>query len=74
MNQNIRPCVAPGFCAINGCNIEDNDVLLFFNTRKSNYDKYLDAIFTNAPKVFKRNENFHLSQKNRSIYLQLIQV
>ena len=56
MSQNIRPCVAPGFCAINGCNIEDNDVLLFFNTRKSNYDKYLDAIFTNAPKVFKRNE------------------
>lgn len=56
MNSKIRPCVAPGFCAVNGCNIEDNDVILFFNTRKSNYDKYINAIYTNAPKVFKKDD------------------
>ena len=56
MNSKIRPCLAPGFCAINGCNIEDNDVILFFNTRKSNYDKYINAIYTNAPKVFKKQD------------------
>ena len=61
MESNIRPCVAPGFCAINGCNIEENDVIFFFNTRKSNYDKYLNAIFMNAPKVFKKeNVKFDL--------------
>jgi len=56
MEEKVRPCVAPGFCAINSCNIEDNDTILFFNTRKSNYDKYINAIYTNAPKVFKKDD------------------
>ena len=53
MNSNIRPCEAPGFSAINGCHIENKDVLFFFNTRKSNYDKYITSIYTVAPRVFK---------------------
>ena len=59
MSQNIRPCVAPGFSAVNTCNIENNDVIFFFNTRKSNYDKYINAIYSIAPRVFK-NENIKL--------------
>ena len=55
MAQNVRPCVAPGFSAINGCNIENKDVILFYNTRKSNYDKYITSIYTIAPKVFKND-------------------
>lgn len=56
MQEKIRPCVAPGFCATNRCNIEDNDVIFFFNTRKSNYDKYIDAIYANAKRVFKKDD------------------
>ena len=55
MSQNIRPCVAPGFSAVNGCNIEDKDVLFFFNTRKSNYDKYINAFYSIAPRVYKKD-------------------
>lgn len=53
MDAKIRPCEAPGFSAINGCNIDNKDVILFFNTRKNNYDKYITAIYSVAPKVFK---------------------
>lgn len=59
MSQNIRPCVAPGFSAVNTCNIENNDVIFFFNTRKSNYDKYISSIYSIAPRVFK-NESVRL--------------
>ena len=59
MSQNIRPCIAPGFSAVNTCNIDNNDVIFFFNTRKSNYDKYINAIYSIAPRVFK-NENIKL--------------
>ena len=56
MLEKVRPCKAPGFCAVNGCNIEDNDVIMFFNTRKSNYDKYINAFYSLAPQVFKKPE------------------
>ena len=56
MDDKIRPCVAPGFCATNACNITDNDVILFFNTRKTSYDKYIDAIYQSATKVFKKDD------------------
>lgn len=56
MDTNIRPCVAPGFSATNGCNIEDNDSIFFFNTRKGNYDKYIDALYACAPRVFKKDD------------------
>ncbi|MBQ9019489.1 MAG: hypothetical protein IJ097_04195 [Bacilli bacterium] len=57
--SNIRPCVAPGFCAVNGCNIVNGDVILFFNTKKSNYDKYIQIIYNNASEVFK-TEQFNI--------------
>ena len=44
MNENIRPAVAPVFCATNTCNIEKDDVLLFFNSKSTNYDNYIEAI------------------------------
>lgn len=56
MDDKIRPCVAPGFCATNACNIEDGDAIFFFNTRKTSYDKYIDAIYKSASKVFKKDD------------------
>ena len=55
MESKIRPCEAPGFSTTNGCNIENKDVLFFYNTRKSNYDKYITSIYTIAPRVFKND-------------------
>ena len=54
--NNIRPCVAPGFCALNTCNIENGDTILFFNTKQTTYDKFLKAIFQNAESVFAGQE------------------
>ncbi len=54
--NNIRPCVAPGFCALNTCNIENGDTILFFNTKQTTYDKFLKAIFQNAESVFEGQE------------------
>ena len=53
---NIRPCVVPGFCAVNECNIVNGDSILFFNTRRSNYDKYINIIYNNAAEVFKTSD------------------
>lgn len=50
--SNVRPCVVPGFCAINTCNIQNNDTILFFNTNRANYDKYINIIKSEAPEVF----------------------
>ena len=51
--SNIRPCVATGFCATNDCLIENNDTILFFNTRRTNYDKFINVIKNNASDVLK---------------------
>lgn len=59
MDAKIRPCIAPGFCATNSCNITENDVILFFNTRRTNYDKFIDALEFNYSSVFKK-DNFKL--------------
>ena len=56
---NIRPCVAPGFCATNTCFISNNDTIMFFNTRKDDYDKFINAILVNAPEVY-NDPNFSL--------------
>ena len=53
---NIRPCVAPGFCSDNNCNINNNDVILFFNTRSTNYDKLIKVILDNCEFAFKTSE------------------
>jgi len=42
--EGIRPCEAPTFCAVNTCNIEKDDVILFFNMKSTNYDNLIDAI------------------------------
>ena len=51
--SNIRPCVAPGFCATNSCTINNGDVILFFNTRRTTYDKFVHAILDNATDAFR---------------------
>lgn len=56
MAENIPPCKAPGFCATNSCSIVNGDVILFFNTRRDNFDDYINAIFQNAPEVFKTDQ------------------
>ena len=57
--SNIRPCLAPNFCAVNSCNIEDGDTIMFFNTRKTSYDKFIHAIYDNARSAFNK-EDFSL--------------
>ena len=56
---NIRPCVAPGFCATNDCFIANNDTIVFFNTRKEDYDKFINAIVSNASEALK-TESYNL--------------
>lgn len=51
--KNIRPCEVQGFCANNDCYISNNDVIMFFNTKRENYDNYINAIINNANIVFK---------------------
>ena len=53
---NIRPCVVPGFCALNTCNIENGDTILFFNINSTSYDKFISLIYDQAPEVFKEQE------------------
>ena len=56
MQDNIPPCKAPGFCATNSCFIENGDAIMFFNTRRDNFDDFINAIYTNAPEVYKTTE------------------
>ena len=42
--EGIRPCEAPTFCAVNTCNFEKDDVILFFNMKSTNYDNYIETI------------------------------
>lgn len=56
MQDNVIPCKVPGFCATNSCFIENGDVIMFFNTRRDNFDDYLNAIYHNAPEAFKTEE------------------
>lgn len=55
----VRPCEVQGFCATNSCTIGNNDVIMFFNTNRNNYDNFLKAIYDNANEVF-RTEQFNL--------------
>ena len=53
MQNNIPPCKAPGFCTTNSCTIDNGDVILFFNTRRTTYDKFIQVIYNNASDVYK---------------------
>ena len=53
---NILPCNAPGFCATTACTINNGDTILFFNTKRTNYDKFINVIYSNAKDVFKTEE------------------
>lgn len=44
----VKPCDVPGFCTLNSCTIENGDALFFFNTRRTNYDSVIKAIYQNA--------------------------
>ncbi len=48
----VRPCEVPGFCATNSCKIQNNDVIMFFNTNRNNYDNFLKVIYENANEVY----------------------
>lgn len=54
--SNIRPCVVPGFCATNSCAITNGDVVMFFNTKSTNYDNIIQCIYKCAPEVFKTDQ------------------
>ena len=58
--SNIRPCEVTGFCSTNNCFISNNDTVVFFNTRRDNYDNIISYIMTSAPEVFKEDVNIHL--------------
>ena len=51
--KNIRPCEVQGFCTNNDCYITNKDVIMFFNTKRENYDNYLNAIINNTEGIFK---------------------
>lgn len=53
--QNIIPCKAAGFCANTDCYIQNNDTILFFNTRREDYDKFITSIYGNAQEVIKNS-------------------
>ena len=50
---NIRPCEVQGFCTNNECFLSNGDTIMFFNTRRDNYDNLIQGIYQMAPEVFK---------------------
>ncbi len=50
---NVRPCVVQGFCANNECFISNGDTIMFFNTRRNNYDNLIKGLLQMAPEAFK---------------------
>jgi len=50
--NNIRPCVVPGFCTNNDCAIKNGDTIMFFNANKANYDSIINSIYMNAVESF----------------------
>lgn len=51
--NNIRPCEVEGFCTTNECYFTNNDTIMFFNTRRGNYDNLIKGIYQVAPTMFK---------------------
>ena len=59
-NARIRPCMIPGFCATTSCTIQNNDTILFFNTKRTTYDKYIKVLYENAEWAYKTTD-FHFN-------------
>jgi hypothetical protein len=53
-DSNTRPCTVQGFCATNDCYISNGDTLMFFNTRRANYDTFIRGLLQMAPEAFKQ--------------------
>ena len=49
----IRPCEVQGFYTNNDCYLSNQDTIMFFNTRRDNYDNIMEAIYKKAPEMFK---------------------
>ena len=58
--SNIRPCEVKGFCTTNNCYISNNDTVIFFNTKRENYDNIIGAINNSSVDVFKEEPSLHL--------------
>ncbi len=52
-NSNVRPCEAPGFCAVNSCALKNGDAILFFNTKRTNYDNLIKSIVDQEKEIYK---------------------
>ena len=50
---NVRPCQVQGFCTTNNCFFSNGDTVMFFNTRRGNYDNLIEGIYRMAPEVYK---------------------
>lgn len=57
---NIIPCNVEGFTTTNDCTITNRDTILFFNTRRENYDNLISAIMENAKEVFKEEAELNV--------------
>lgn len=55
--ENVRPCMVNGFCVTNSCTIQNGDVILFFNTKRTSYDKFIQIIEDNREWAFKTQES-----------------
>ena len=53
-SEKVRPCDVKGFCATNKCSIMSGDSVLFFNTRRQDYDAFIDAIALNEKAIFNK--------------------
>ena len=56
----ITPCNVVGFTTTNDCAITNRDTILFFNTRRENYDGLITAILSNAKEVFKEEAELNI--------------
>lgn len=55
----IIPCNVEGFTTTNDCTITNRDTILFFNTRREDYDNLITAILENSKEVFKEESELH---------------
>ena len=58
--SNIRPCDAKGFCTTNNCKIENGDTILFFNTRRDNYDNLIVSLLEGSKTMFKEESTLRV--------------